>query len=57
MTLFPLLLQCNHMKTIKISEETYKRLLETKADFIKVHGVNFSMDDVVSDVLDIALER
>ncbi|MEM6931977.1 MAG: hypothetical protein AAF526_00140 [Pseudomonadota bacterium] len=45
------------MKTIKISEETYKRLLETKADFIKVHGVNFSMDDVVSDVLDIALER
>ena len=45
------------MKRIKVSEETYKRLIETKGDFMTVHGVNFSMDDVISDILDIALEE
>ena len=43
-------------KTIQVSEDIYKRLVELKEDFEDVHSIRFSFDDVIGDTLDIALE-
>ena len=45
-------IQCMHMKQIRISEETYKRLLQLKAEHMIVHNVSASFNDVISDTLD-----
>ena len=44
-------------KTIRVSEDTFKRLVELKKNFEDVHGGQFLFDDVISDALDIAVEN
>jgi hypothetical protein len=39
-------------KQVRVSTATYKKLLTLKAHFIDFHEVNFSFDDVISDLLD-----
>jgi len=46
----------NEVKTIKVSEETFEKLIEFKADFMKVHKVSYSFDEVISEVLDLVDE-
>ena len=43
-------------KTIRVSEETYRKLVELKADFMNTQGTEFSFDQVLSDALDYGLE-
>lgn len=40
------------MKTIKVSEQTYQRLMAEKADLIRVHSMNFLMDKTIDEVID-----
>ena len=40
------------MKSIKVSDKTYARLLKEKAELIKFFEVNFSFDDTINEVID-----
>ena len=45
------------MKQIRISDETYKRLLQLKAEHMIVHNVGASFDEVINDALDFLNEN
>ena len=44
-------------KTIRISEETYKRLLAHNIDDAFVHGTKSSLDDTISEMIDFIEEN
>lgn len=46
----------NKYKSVRVSADTYKKLVKLKANFIDVHEVNFSFDDVISDLIEVATE-
>lgn len=43
-------------KTIQVSEENYQFLLGWKSEMMEVHGIHFSFDDVIADILSIIEE-
>ena len=51
---------CIHMKnikTVRVNEDTYKRLVALKAEDMKVHGCVISFDTAINDLLDFLEEK